>query len=62
MNKKIWISSPHMGGAEMKYIQDAFDENWIAPLGPNVNGLEQDLEQFLNEEVYVCLLYTSRCV
>lgn len=56
MNKKIWISSPHMGGAEMKYIQDAFDENWIAPLGPNVNGLEQDLEQFLNEEVYVAVL------
>lgn len=56
MKKKIWISSPHMGGAEMKYIQEAFDENWIAPLGPNVNGLEQDLERFLNAECYVAVL------
>lgn len=55
-NKKIWLSSPHMGGGEMKYIQQAFDENWIAPLGPNVNGFEQDLESFLDEEVYVAVL------
>ena len=53
---KIWLSSPHMGGGEMKYIQDAFDENWIAPLGPNVNGLEHDLEEFLNEDIYVAAL------
>ena len=53
---KIWLSSPHMGGGEMKYIQAAFDENWIAPLGPNVNGLEQDLEKFLDEDVYVAVL------
>lgn len=55
-NSKIWLSSPHMGGGEMKYIQDAFDENWIAPLGPNVNGLEHDLEEFLNEDIYVAAL------
>ena len=54
---KIWLSSPHMGGGEMKYIQEAFDENWIAPLGPNVNGLEQDLEHFLHEKgIYVAAL------
>ena len=54
---KIWLSSPHMGGGEMKYIQEAFDENWIAPLGPNVNGLEQDLEHFLDEKgIYVAAL------
>lgn len=47
MNTKIWLSSPHMGGNELKYIHDAFDENWVAPLGPNVNGFESDLEQFL---------------
>ena len=40
----------------MKYIQEAFDENWIAPLGPNVNGLEHDLEEFLNEDIYVAAL------
>lgn len=53
MNKKIWLSSPHMGGQEMKYIQKAFDENWIAPLGPNVNGLEHDIEDFLGEDIHV---------
>jgi len=45
-----------MGGGEMKYIQEAFNENWIAPLGPNVNGLEHDLEKFLNEDIYVAAL------
>jgi dTDP-4-amino-4,6-dideoxygalactose transaminase len=43
MNKKIYLCSPHMGGGEMKYIQEAFDSNWIAPLGPNVDGLEREL-------------------
>lgn len=56
MKNKIWLSSPHMGGGEMKYIQQAFDENWIAPLGPNVNGLEADLETFLGENIYVAAL------
>lgn len=55
-NAKIWLSSPHMGGGEMKYIQEAFEENWVAPLGPNVNGLEHDLEAFLNEDIYVAAL------
>ncbi|UOE41543.1 aminotransferase class I/II-fold pyridoxal phosphate-dependent enzyme [Chryseobacterium suipulveris] len=55
-NEKIWLSSPHMGGAEMKYIQQAFDENWIAPQGPNVNGFEHDIEKFLNEDIYVAVL------
>ncbi|OHT44628.1 DegT/DnrJ/EryC1/StrS family aminotransferase [Flavobacterium tructae] len=54
MNKsKIWLSSPHMGGMEQNYVQEAFDTNWVAPLGPNVNGFEKDLEQYLNEEIYV---------
>ncbi|MGA9211883.1 DegT/DnrJ/EryC1/StrS family aminotransferase [Kaistella sp.] len=56
MRKKIWLSSPHMGGSEMKYIQEAFDENLIAPLGSNVNGLERDLETYLGEGVYVAAL------
>src|SRR5690606_12511525 len=45
--KKIWLSSPHMGGGELKYIHQAFDQNWVAPLGPNVEGFEKDLENFL---------------
>ncbi len=40
---RIWLSSPHMGGAEQGFIQEAFDTNWIAPLGPHVNGFEEDL-------------------
>ena len=44
---KIWLSSPHMGGNEQNFIKDAFENNWIAPLGPNVNGFEQDLNDYL---------------
>ncbi len=42
-NKKIWLSSPHMSdeGYEMQYVKEAFDTNWIAPLGPNVNEFEK---------------------
>ncbi len=56
MNEKIWLSSPHMGGGELNYIHEAFKQNWVAPLGPNVNGFEQDLEQYLNAEVRVAAL------
>ena len=49
-NTKIWLSSPHMGGSEQNYVQEAFDTNWVAPLGPNVTGFETDLEQFLQED------------
>jgi dTDP-4-amino-4,6-dideoxygalactose transaminase len=50
---KIWLSSPHMGGNEQKYIKEAFDANWVAPLGPNVTGFEQDLENYLDQNVFV---------
>lgn len=53
---KIWLSSPHMGGNEQKYIQEAFDENWIAPLGPNVTYFETDLEAYQQEDVLVAAL------
>ena len=54
MNKpKIWLSSPHMGGSEQKFVQDAFDANWIAPLGANVNGLEEDLQAYLGQNSFV---------
>ena len=56
MNTKIWLSSPHMGGNEQKYINVAFEENWVAPLGPNVNGFENDLEQFLGGNAKVAAL------
>lgn len=50
MSDKIWLSSPHIGENELKYVHDAFDANWVAPLGPNVNGFENDIETFLKEE------------
>jgi dTDP-4-amino-4,6-dideoxygalactose transaminase len=46
MSSKIWFSSPHMGGAEKKYIQEAFDSNWIAPLGENVDAFEASLVSY----------------
>ena len=42
-----------MGGNEQKFIKEAFDANWVAPLGPNVNGLEQDLESYLGNQAHV---------
>jgi dTDP-4-amino-4,6-dideoxygalactose transaminase len=47
MNLKIWLSTPHMGGNEMKYINEAFETNWIAPLGPNVTSFENELGEYL---------------
>ncbi|HRG17657.1 MAG TPA: aminotransferase class I/II-fold pyridoxal phosphate-dependent enzyme [Flavobacterium lutivivi] len=56
MNSKIWLSSPHMGGKEQDFIKEAFDTNWVAPLGPNVTGFENDLESFLGENVQIAAL------
>jgi dTDP-4-amino-4,6-dideoxygalactose transaminase len=53
MFNKIWLSSPHMGGTEQNYVHEAFEANWVAPLGPNVNGLEQDLETYLGHSASV---------
>lgn len=56
MNSKIWLSSPHMGGNELSYINEAFDANWIAPLGPNVNNFEESIKTYLGKEVEVAAL------
>lgn len=53
---KIWLSSPHMGGQEEKFVAKAFKENWIAPLGPNVNGFESDLENYLGNDKHIAVL------
>lgn len=50
MQAKIWLSSPHMGGNERKFVNEAFDTNWVAPLGPNVNELEKDIARFLSPD------------
>lgn len=52
-NSKIWLSSPHMGGNELKYVNEAFDSNWVAPLGPNVNGFEDDLVKYQGNDSFV---------
>jgi dTDP-4-amino-4,6-dideoxygalactose transaminase len=56
MNNKIWLSSPHMGGNEQKYVQEAFDTNWIAPLGPNVNALEKAICEYSGCKSCSCLV------
>ncbi len=56
MKSKIYLSSPHMGGTEQKYINEAFATNWIAPLGPHVSGFESTLEQYLGGDVHVAAL------
>lgn len=55
-SKRIWLSSPHMGGAELDFIKEAFATNWIAPLGPNVNGFEKDIASYLGENSSVAAL------
>ena len=53
---KIWLSSPHMGGSEQEYVKEAFDANWVAPLGPNVTGFEKDLEGYISNNTHVAAL------
>ena len=47
--KRIYLCLAHMSGREQQYIQEAFDTNWVVPLGPNVNGFEEDLQAFVGE-------------
>lgn len=49
MENRIWLSLAHMGGREQEFIQEAFDTNWVVPLGPNVNAFEKALRDFLIE-------------
>ncbi len=56
IQNKIWLSSPHMGGTEQRYVKEAFDTNWIAPLGPNVTDFENDISSYLENDVYVAAL------
>jgi dTDP-4-amino-4,6-dideoxygalactose transaminase len=55
MEDKIWLSSPHMGGKELEYVKEAFDTNWIAPLGPHVDGFEKDLTQYTGSNAAAAL-------
>ena len=55
MEERIFLSSPHMGGGEQKYIAEAFRTNWIAPLGANVTGFEEDLARYTGAPAVVAL-------
>lgn len=56
MNKKIWLSLAHMGGHEQNFIKEAFDTNWVVPLGPNVNAFEAALSEYLGENRHAVAL------
>lgn len=49
-HSRIYLSSPHMGGEELNYVHDAFEKNWIAPLGANVDGFEEDLQFYTGQD------------
>lgn len=55
MQKRIYLSPPHLSGEEMKYIQEAFTTNWIAPLGPNVEGFEEEVSAYVGSKGAVAL-------
>lgn len=55
MNTRIFLSFPHLGGNEMQYINEAFAESWVVPLGPNVDEFEKRLESYLNAPNVVAL-------
>ena len=56
MDKRIYLCLAHMSGREQAFIQEAFDTNWVVPLGPNVNGFEKDLEEFVGQDKRVVAL------
>lgn len=56
MEKRIYLCLAHMSGQEQKYIKEAFDTNWVVPLGPNVNGFEDDLKAFVGGDKEVVAL------
>lgn len=55
MKKRIYLSSPHMGGEELKYINEAFESNWVAPLGPNVSNFEKELCKYTGSKYATAL-------
>jgi dTDP-4-amino-4,6-dideoxygalactose transaminase len=58
MSNKIWLSSPHIGESEREYVTKAFETNWVAPLGPNVDGFEQDVSNYIgiNNQLHTAAL------
>lgn len=59
MKDKIWLSSPHLSGKEIKFIEDAFEKNWVTSIGENIDKFEHSLHSFLNENVTVCVVNSA---
>ena len=55
-NKKIYLVSPHMGGMEQEFVKEAFDTNWVAPLGANVSNFEKEIAQYVGSSDAVALV------
>lgn len=55
-NNRIWLSLAHMGGRELDFVNEAFETNWVVPLGPNVDGFEQDLVNYIGKDRNVVVL------
>lgn len=62
MNERIFLSTPHMGGEEMQYIQEAFDTNWIAPLGKNVEMFEKEMCEYVGRSSAIALSSGSAAI
>ena len=56
MKQRIYLSLAHMGGREQEFIKEAFDTNWVVPLGPNVNAFEQELAAYVGQDRHVVAL------
>ena len=57
MNNRLWLSLAHTGGREQDFIQEAFDTNWVVPLGPNVDAFERSLSDYMGEGRFVVINY-----
>ena len=56
MDKRIYLCLAHMSGKEQGFIKEAFDTNWVVPLGPNVNAFEDELKHFVGQDKEVVAL------
>lgn len=59
MKDKIWLSPPHLSGREIKFIEDAFEKNWVTSLGDNINEFEFSLRLFLKDNCDICVLNSA---
>lgn len=59
MKDKIWLSPPHLSGKEKEFIEDAFEKNWVTSMGENINEFEKGLQEFLKDDVDVCVLNSA---